>query len=243
MKVIENTRDRLVVRSTPWIMGSVLALIIVVLSGVSLSAFLADDTEKAISSFITGPIFAGVAFALFVRRDELVLDSDTGTMEIRHATVFRRSVERLDLKHFERASTQTRYSSGGSDPMRRVALLMTGPHTKDIHNISPVYRGGPDAENAATAINDWLKADSTAKAKTTPDLTTFDIVMKTPGATKIEVVKVVRRITGLGLTEAKRLIAAGGTIKGHMAKSEAEDMKAQLEAVGAEIELVSNGSF
>ena len=47
--------------------------------------------------------------------------------------------------------------------------------------------------------------------------------MKTPGATKIEVVKVVRRITGLGLTETKRLIEAGDTIKGHMARSEAED--------------------
>ena len=243
MKVIENTRDRLVVRSTPWIMGIILALIVVGLSGVSLSAFLADDTEKAISSFITGPIFAGAAFALFVRRDELVLDSDTGTMEIRHATVFRRSVERLDLKRFKRASTQTRYSSEGSSRMQRVALLMADPHTKDIHNISPAYRSGPDAENAATAINDWLKADSTAKVKTAPDHTTFDIVMKTTGATKIEVIKVVHSITGLGLAEAKRLIEAGGTIKGHMARSEAEDMKAQLEAVGAEIELLSNGSF
>ena len=67
--------------------------------------------------------------------------------------------------------------------------------------------------------------------------TEFDVVLKNAGASKINVIKEVRGITGLGLKEAKDLVEAGGKIKEGVDKSEAEDVKAKLEAAGAEVEL------
>ena len=67
--------------------------------------------------------------------------------------------------------------------------------------------------------------------------TEFDVVLKNAGAQKINVIKEVRGITGLGLKEAKDLVEAGGKIKEGIAKSEAEEIKSKLEAAGAEVEL------
>ena len=67
--------------------------------------------------------------------------------------------------------------------------------------------------------------------------TEFDVVLKNAGASKINVIKEVRAITGLGLKEAKDLVEAGGKIKEGVAKAEAEEIKGKLEAVGAEVEL------
>ena len=68
--------------------------------------------------------------------------------------------------------------------------------------------------------------------------TEFDVILKGAGASKINVIKEVRAITGLGLKEAKELVEAGGkAVKEGVDKAEAEDVKAKLEAVGAEVEL------
>ncbi|MEV8467074.1 50S ribosomal protein L7/L12 [Fluviibacterium sp. DFM31] len=68
--------------------------------------------------------------------------------------------------------------------------------------------------------------------------TEFDVILKAAGGEKIKVIKEVRGITGLGLKEAKELVEAGGkAVKEQVSKEEAEDIKAKLEAVGAEIEL------
>ncbi len=68
--------------------------------------------------------------------------------------------------------------------------------------------------------------------------TEFDVVLKNAGAQKINVIKEVRSITGLGLKEAKDLVEAGGkAVKEGVAKAEAEEIKSKLEAAGAEVEL------
>ena len=67
--------------------------------------------------------------------------------------------------------------------------------------------------------------------------TEFDVVLKNAGAQKINVIKEVRGITGLGLKEAKDLVEAGGKIKEGVSKDEAETIKGKLEAAGAEVEL------
>ena len=67
--------------------------------------------------------------------------------------------------------------------------------------------------------------------------TEFDVVLIEPGANKINVIKEVRAITGLGLKEAKDLSEKGGNIKEGVSKDEAEKVKAQLEAAGAKVEL------
>jgi large subunit ribosomal protein L7/L12 len=77
-----------------------------------------------------------------------------------------------------------------------------------------------------------------AAAAVVEEKTQFDVVLKSSGANKIQVIKEVRVITGLGLKEAKDLVdGAPKTVKEGVAKDEAQKIKAQLEAAGAAIEL------
>jgi large subunit ribosomal protein L7/L12 len=76
-----------------------------------------------------------------------------------------------------------------------------------------------------------------AGAAAEEEKTEFDVVLKNAGASKINVIKEVRAITGLGLKEAKDLVEAGGKIKEAVSKDEAETIKGKLEAAGAEVEL------
>ena len=66
----------------------------------------------------------------------------------------------------------------------------------------------------------------------------FDVVLKSAGASKINVIKVVKEVTGLGLKDAKALVdGAPKTVKEGVAKDEAEELKSKLEEAGAEVEL------
>ena len=67
--------------------------------------------------------------------------------------------------------------------------------------------------------------------------TEFDVVLVDAGAQKINVIKEVRAITGLGLKEAKALVEAGGKVKEGVSKTEAEEVKKKLEEAGAKVEL------
>jgi len=98
---------------------------------------------------------------------------------------------------------------------------------KDEYGIEPaaggavMVAGGGDAGGAAAEEKDE-----------------FDVILKSAGDKKINVIKEVRGITGLGLKEAKDLVEAGGkAVKEGATKAEAEELKKQLEAAGAEVEL------
>ena len=69
------------------------------------------------------------------------------------------------------------------------------------------------------------------------DNATKTVVLKDAGGTKMQVIKLLKEITGLGLVEAKGLADNGGNVKENIPASEAEEIKAQLEAAGATIEL------
>jgi large subunit ribosomal protein L7/L12 len=100
---------------------------------------------------------------------------------------------------------------------------------KDEYGIEPAAGGavmmaGPAAGGEAAAAAE--------------EKTEFDVVLKNAGAQKINVIKEVRAITGLGLKEAKDLVEAGGkAVKEGVSKAEADDIKAKLEAAGAEVEV------
>ena len=66
---------------------------------------------------------------------------------------------------------------------------------------------------------------------------TKTVVLKNAGAQKLQVIKVIREVTGLGLKEAKDLADAGGNVKENVPAEEANELKAKLEEVGAEVEL------
>ena len=77
-----------------------------------------------------------------------------------------------------------------------------------------------------------------AAAAPVEEKTEFDVVLKAAGASKLNVIKVVRELTGLGLKDAKDLVeAAPKTIKEAIAKDEAEKIAEQLKAAGAEVEV------
>ena len=77
-----------------------------------------------------------------------------------------------------------------------------------------------------------------APAAAVEEQTEFDVVLKAAGAKKIQVIKVVRELTGLGLKEAKDLVdSAPSTVKATVTKDEAAAMRAKLEEQGAEVEV------
>ena len=82
-----------------------------------------------------------------------------------------------------------------------------------------------------------MVAGPAAAAEAAEEKTEFDVVLVEAGANKINVIKEVRAITGLGLVEAKNLVEAGGKIKEAIGKADAEEVKKKLEAAGAKVEL------
>ena len=81
-------------------------------------------------------------------------------------------------------------------------------------------------------------AAAPAAAAAAEEKTDFDVILKAAGASKLNVIKVVREITGLGLKEAKDLVeGAPKAIKEGVSKEESEDLKAKLTAAGAEVEI------
>ena len=99
---------------------------------------------------------------------------------------------------------------------------------KDEYGIEPAAGGAVMVAGAAGG-----DAGGAAEEKSE-----VDVILKSAGDKKINVIKEVRGITGLGLKEAKELVEAGGkAVKEGVDKAEAEDIKAKLEAAGAEVEL------
>jgi len=88
---------------------------------------------------------------------------------------------------------------------------------------------------AAAAAPVMMAAGPAAAAEEEKD--SFDVVLTDAGANKINVIKEVRAITGLGLKEAKDLVEAGGVVKAGAAKAEAEDIKKKLTDAGAKVDL------
>jgi len=81
-------------------------------------------------------------------------------------------------------------------------------------------------------------APGAAAAAPVEEKTEFDVILKNAGASKLNVIKVVRELTGLGLKDAKDLVeAAPKTIKEGVAKEEADKIAEQLKAAGAEVEV------
>ena len=99
---------------------------------------------------------------------------------------------------------------------------------KDEYGIEPAAGGAVMVAGAAGG-----DADGAAEEKDE-----FDVILKSAGDKKINVIKEVRAITGLGLKEAQDLVEAGGkAVKEGAAKAEAEEIKKKLEEAGAEVEL------
>ena len=93
-------------------------------------------------------------------------------------------------------------------------------------------------EFGVSAVAAAAPAAAGAAAAAEEEKTEFDVILAEAGATKMQVIKLVKEITGLGLKEAKDLVDnAPKTVKEGLSKAEAEEMKAKLEEAGAKVEL------
>jgi len=102
-------------------------------------------------------------------------------------------------------------------------------YLKETHGIEPA---------AAAVVAGPAAGGAGGGAAAAAEKTNFDVVLKAPGANKLQIVKLVKELTGLGLKEAKDLVdGAPKTIKEGLPKDEAENLKKQLVEAGAEVEL------
>ncbi|MFA7103914.1 MAG: 50S ribosomal protein L7/L12 [Dysgonamonadaceae bacterium] len=108
---------------------------------------------------------------------------------------------------------------------------------KEVSELAEILKTEYGIEPAAAAVA--VAAGPAAGAEAVvEEQTSFDVLLKSAGAAKLQVVKAVKELTGLGLKEAKDLVdAAPSEIKKGVSKEEAESLKKQLEEAGAEVEL------
>ena len=118
--------------------------------------------------------------------------------------------------------------------LKKMAEEIVGLTLLEAQELKTILKDEYGIEPAAGGAVMMAAAEGAAAEE---EQTEFDVVLKSPGASKINVIKEVRAITGLGLKEAKDLVEAGGKIKEGVDKAEADEVKAKLEAAGAEVEL------
>ena len=106
---------------------------------------------------------------------------------------------------------------------------------KDVQELANILKEEYGIEPAAAAV---AVAGPAAAEAAPAEQTEFDVVLKSAGAAKLQVIKAVKEALGLGLKEAKDLVdGAPSTIKEKASKAEAESLKAALEEAGAEVEV------
>lgn len=109
---------------------------------------------------------------------------------------------------------------------------------KDVNELATILKEEYGIEPAAAAVAVAGPAAAAGGADSSEEKTEFDIILKSAGAAKLQVVKAVKELTGLGLKEAKDIVdAAPKTVKEGVNKDEAEGIKKALEEAGAEVEL------
>jgi len=109
---------------------------------------------------------------------------------------------------------------------------------KEVSELATILKEEYGIEPAAAAVAVAGPAAGGAAAEAAEEKTSFDVVLKSPGANKLAIVKLVKELTGLGLKEAKDLVdGAPSNIKEGIAKADAEGLKKSLEEAGAEVEL------
>ncbi len=108
---------------------------------------------------------------------------------------------------------------------------------KEVNELAQILKEEYGIEPAAAAVA-VAAGPAAGAAAAAEEKTDFDVVLKSAGASKLAVVKLVKELTGLGLKEAKELVdGAPSTVKEALPKAEAEGLKKQLEEAGAEVEL------
>ena len=120
--------------------------------------------------------------------------------------------------------------------IKAIAEELVNLTVKEVNELATILKDEYGIEPAAASVA--VAAGPAAGAPAAEEKTSFDVVLKSAGAAKLQVVKAVKEHCGLGLKEAKDLVdGAPSKVKEGVAKEEAEALKKALEEAGAEVEL------
>lgn len=119
--------------------------------------------------------------------------------------------------------------------LKNLAETLVNLTVKDVNELATILKEEYGIEPAAAAV---VVSGAAGGAEVAEEKSEFDVILKSAGASKLAVVKLVKDLTGAGLKEAKDIVdGAPAPIKQGVPKDEAEALKKQLEEAGAEIEL------
>jgi len=120
--------------------------------------------------------------------------------------------------------------------LKALAEQLVNLTVKDVQELAGILKADYGIEPAAAAVA--VAAGGGGGAAAVAEKTEFDVILKNAGAQKLNVVKLVKDLTGLGLKEAKDLVdGAPKPVKEKVDKATAEDIKKKLEEAGAEVEV------
>lgn len=120
--------------------------------------------------------------------------------------------------------------------VKALAEELVNLSVKDVQELAKILKDEYGIEPAAAAV--VVSGDTNNGAAAEAEQTEFDVILKSAGQGKLNVIKVVKSELGLGLKEAKDLVdGAPATVKEKISKAEAEALKAALEEAGAEVEV------
>jgi large subunit ribosomal protein L7/L12 len=121
--------------------------------------------------------------------------------------------------------------------LKKFADELVNLTVKEVNELAKILKDEYGIEPAAAAVAVAAPAAG-GDAPAVAEKTAFDVILKSAGGQKLQIVKLVKDITGLGLKEAKAVVdAAPSPVKEGISKDEAENIKKQLEESGAEVEL------
>ena len=121
--------------------------------------------------------------------------------------------------------------------VKKLAEELVGLTVKEVSELANILKDEYGIEPAAAAVA-VAAAPAAGGGEAAAEKTSFDVILTSAGQAKLQVVKVVKDITGLGLKEAKDIVdAAPKAVKEGVSKEEAESIKGQLEEAGADVEL------
>ncbi len=120
--------------------------------------------------------------------------------------------------------------------IKKLAEELVNLSVKDVNELATVLKDEYGIEPAAAPVA--VAAGPAAAGEAAEEKSEFTVFLKSAGASKLQVVKKVKELTGLGLKEAKELVdSAPADLKENVSKEEAESLKTALEEAGAEVEL------
>ena len=120
----------------------------------------------------------------------------------------------------------------------KITALIEEIKTLSVLELSELVHSLEETFGVSAAAAVAVAGPAAAAVAEVVEQTQFDVILKSPGQAKLQIVKVVKEITGLGLKEAKDLVdASPKPIKEKVSKAEAEQVKAQLEEAGGEVEI------